>query len=488
MKKKYITPMIVPIGQGPLNPLSHGHVPLCEKIDGVSVKEMINKFGSPLFIFSEATLRAKIRSANRAFKARYPKVQFAWSYKTNYLNSICKLFHQEGSIAEVVSGFEYEKARHNGVPGHQIIFNGPYKEKEMLELAIQEGAMIQVDNLDELFAIQKIVDRMGPEKKVGIALRIYLNTETHEVWSKFGFNGENGEVFRVFRQIKEMKNVYLRGLHAHIGTFVLEPLAYRKSMRLLVNLAKEAHLMGLGPIEYLNAGGGFASKAKLYGQYIPSEQLTPSFEDYAEAICDTIIEYWPKEYDLPQLYLETGRALVDEAGYLATSVVAVKRHSTQVNNNLSGVLGSYGKGVGKAYGKEFSGRGLGEQKLGVILDSGVHHLYTAQWYQPQFYLTQATLERLSPTKVYGCLCMNIDIISENAYLPNLTTGDVLVIHPVGAYNWTQSMQFITYRPAVVMVNLQGESLQIRAREHLKYIDQLEEVPASLKEIPKEVFK
>ena len=83
------------------------------------------------------------------FKTRYPKVQFAWSYKTNYLNAVCKIFHQEGSWAEVVSGFEYNKALDNGVPGNKIIFNGPDKTCEDLLLAARNNSLIHIDHLDE---------------------------------------------------------------------------------------------------------------------------------------------------------------------------------------------------------------------------------------------------------------------------------------------------------------------------------------------------
>ena len=112
---------------------------VCERIDGVAVADLAARFGSPLFVFSERTLRDKIRRAREAFESRYPNTRFAWSYKTNYLNAICRVFHSEGSIAEVVSEFEYEKARRNGIAGRDIIFNGPHKSREGLELAVSEG-------------------------------------------------------------------------------------------------------------------------------------------------------------------------------------------------------------------------------------------------------------------------------------------------------------------------------------------------------------
>ncbi|MBI1185045.1 diaminopimelate decarboxylase, partial [bacterium] len=111
-------------------------------IDNVAVKDIVAKFGSPVFVISEKTIRETYQRAVKAFSSRYPKVQFAWSYKTNYLNAVCNVFHQEGSWAEVVSGFEYKKALKNGVPGKRIIFNGPDKTPEDHLMAIENGSMI----------------------------------------------------------------------------------------------------------------------------------------------------------------------------------------------------------------------------------------------------------------------------------------------------------------------------------------------------------
>ena len=87
-----------------------------DRIEGVLIDELTEEYGSPLFVFSERVLRDKYHEAYTAFSTRYPSVQFAWSYKTNYLKAICNVFHEEGAIAEVVSDFEYEKARAMGTP------------------------------------------------------------------------------------------------------------------------------------------------------------------------------------------------------------------------------------------------------------------------------------------------------------------------------------------------------------------------------------
>ena len=97
------------------------------EIDGIAVADLTKRFGSPLFAFSERTLRARIGEFRTAFRDRYPKVRFAWSYKTNYLDAICGIFHQEGWDAEVVSELEYEMARRIGIPGSRIICNGAHK-------------------------------------------------------------------------------------------------------------------------------------------------------------------------------------------------------------------------------------------------------------------------------------------------------------------------------------------------------------------------
>ena len=117
-KLKYERPYIKKLNAGVMNKFatSNQHAPVTE-IDGVPVKNLVEEYGSPLFVLSEKKIRRNYRSALRAFNTRYPKVQFAWSYKTNYLNAVCNVFHEEGSWAEVVSGFEYQKATKNGVPG-----------------------------------------------------------------------------------------------------------------------------------------------------------------------------------------------------------------------------------------------------------------------------------------------------------------------------------------------------------------------------------
>jgi diaminopimelate decarboxylase len=145
MKPTYERPVIQKLNTGLLNKFgsSTGYNPV-RQIEGVAISDLMDQYGSPLFVISEKKIRQTYRRALKAFTMRYPKVQFAWSYKTNYLDAVCSLFHQEGSWAEVVSGFEYRKAVRNGVPGNLIIFNGPDKSAEDLQMAVDNRSLIHI--------------------------------------------------------------------------------------------------------------------------------------------------------------------------------------------------------------------------------------------------------------------------------------------------------------------------------------------------------
>jgi len=127
-------------------------------------------------------------------------VQFGWSYKTNYLKAVCAVFHQEGAIAEVVSEFEYEKARELGIEGKDIIYNGPYKPYDSLVTAAKEGAKIHIDTFDEINDLEKVADELGSE--IPVAIRLNMDTGIYPQWSRFGFNIESGQAMDAVKRIK----------------------------------------------------------------------------------------------------------------------------------------------------------------------------------------------------------------------------------------------------------------------------------------------
>lgn len=414
-------------------------------IEGIPVSRLIEEFGSPVFVFSEATIRKTYKEAWRAFSTRYPRVQFAWSYKTNYLNSICRVFHQEGSWAEVVSGFEYDKAIANGVPGEQIIFNGPDKSRQDLEKAIANGSLIHIDHFDEMY---EIIDLCGSaEKRPKVAIRVNMDTGIYPQWDRFGFNYENGEAWDALNRIMVSGKMDLAGLHAHIGTYMMQTASYRIAADKLAALAVGLERKYSHVISYIDVGGGFASKNTLKGAYYPGSDTTPSFDDYAEAITSSLMKSEIKPENLPMLILENGRALIDDAGYLAGTVIANKR--------------------------------LADGRRATIIDAGVNLLFTSFWYEHDLRPAVNVSDQTEDTTIYGPLCMNIDVIRGSIQFPLLKKGDHYVIRRVGAYNNTQWLQFITLRPNVVMIDPSGNPHIIRQSETLKTINDPERIPGHL---------
>ena len=415
-------------------------------IDGLAVKDLINDYGSPLFVISEKTIRETYQSAKRAFTTRYPKIQFAWSYKTNYLSAVCNVFHQEGSLAEVVSGFEYDKALANGVNGKKIIFNGPDKTEDDLRKAITNDSLIHIDHLDELYTIIELADEM--KKKPRVAIRVNMDTGVYPIWDRFGFNYENGQAWDALNKIMRTEKLELVGLHTHIGTFMLTAQAYGTAAYKLADLAIGIRKKYNHKIKYIDLGGGFASSNTLKGAYLPGTDTNPSFDDYAEAITSALINSDFEPGNLPLLILETGRALIDDAGCLLGSVISNKR--------------------------------LSDGRRNTIVDVGVNLLFTSFWYDHKITPAQEFTHYVEDTVLYGPLCMNIDVIRENVSLPLMNKGDQFVIHSVGAYNMTQWMQFITLRPKVVMIGSDGKPYLIRESESIESITSFEKMPEHLK--------
>jgi diaminopimelate decarboxylase len=448
MKKQYERPVITQLNTGTMNkfgtkteftPVTH--------IDDNAVKDLLATYGSPLFVMSERTIRSTYKQAVRAFKTRYPKVQFAWSYKTNYINAVCNVFHQEGSWGEVVSRFEYEKALNNGVPGNKIIFNGPDKTDDDLILAIKNESPIHIDHLDELYRLNELSEELN--KRPQVAIRVNMDTGVYPMWDRFGFNYENGQAWDAINKIMLADKMDLIGLHSHIGTFMLAPSAYGIAASKLSDLAIGIKNKYQKSIRYIDMGGGFASKNTLKGSYLPGADISPSFDDYAEVISTAILNAGFTENELPLLILETGRALVDDAGSLLGTVISNKR--------------------------------LSDGRRATILDFGVNVLFTAFWYDHKVSPAQEFSHYTENTVLYGPLCMNIDVVRENATLPPLKRDDQVVVHRVGAYNITQSMQFISLRPAIVMIDMEGKTHIIKNREDRATIEMNEVLPEYLKE-------
>ncbi len=449
-KKAWKKPTLTPHRLGALNKFgSTAATQYNEDFEGVAIAPLLKTYGSPLFILSEKRLRNNVRRLLRAFETRYSDVVYSWSYKTNYLGAVCNILHQEGAWAEVVSIFEYQKARSLGMPAEKILFNGPHKSRSTLELVVAEGARIHLDNLDELYLLDDVAQKA--DKLVNVTMRLNFDTGFTDPWTRFGFNIESGQAMDAARLLAESKQLNLCGLHSHLGTFVLDPRAYTAQINIMCAFMEQIEAATGCEIDSIDIGGGFASLNTLHGTYLPPEQVVPTTDQYAEAIC-TALNYATKDRvaqgkNKPRLIMESGRGVVDDAEILVTSVIANKR--------------------------------LPDGRRSSVIDAGVNLLFTGFWYNHQVTPVQPLEGVAEDTVLYGPLCMNIDVMRASIMLPPLNVGDALVFSPVGAYNNTQWMQFIEYRPNVIMIDTEQQVHVIREAEDLAAVTAQERLPAHL---------
>ncbi len=413
------------------------------------VADLLAEYGSPLYIVSERRLRGNLQRFREAFATPRLDTRVAYSVKTNYLPAICAVLREEGAWAEVVSGMEYSLARALAVPPGEIIFNGPHKTREELERAIAEGAIVNIDNFDELEAVQRIAGNLGRVARIG--LRISFRSAL-SAWTKFGFNDDNGDSQRALERVAELECLDLVLLHNHCGTFVLTPSLYGEAVDRLIDCAERARALDLSPT-MIDVGGGFPSENVLKpafdfagGSNRSGDFLAP----FAEAVCTRLEKAAHLFGGRPALVLEPGRAVVDSSAQLACTVVAKKTMS---------------------------------EDDAIIVDAGVNLLPTVCYYDHGIDTPPRTEtpghNGFKHVDVYGPLCMQADKLRDGASLPALEVGDPLVVSNVGAYCHTMSTQFIQPRPATVLLGPDGPEL-IRRREDWRDIFALDRLPSRLR--------
>jgi len=421
--------------------------------DGVDYRALQQEYGSPLYVISEDRLRQDFRAFRQAFTRPGIDTHIAYSIKTNYLPAVCSILFEEGGWAEIVSGMEYELVRALGLPGKEVIFNGPHKTHEELSRALSEGAIVNIDNFDELAAVEQIADSIDVQACIGIRVSFRYGMRP---WTKFGFSDDNGDCQAALERIARHPKLQLKLLHNHSGTFLLVHDVYANAADRLIDVARRARNLGLAPT-MIDMGGGFPS----------INTLKPSFDypggssrgaDYLMKYADVICGRLQKARDLfggnPQLILEPGRAIVDASTQLACTVVAMK--------NIAG------------------------QGRAVIVDAGTNLVPTACYYDHDIDADETDepgsgqMDHLEkPVGIFGPLCMQSDMLRERVLLPTLSVGDSLLVSNVGAYCHTQSSQFIQPRPATILLGPDGPEL-IRKRETWKDVFALDRIPDRLR--------
>lgn len=396
-------------------------------------EQLIEKFGSPLFLLDESLFINKIKQVKDLFLKNYDNFRFAYSFKTNYLKRVCELVMKEGALAEVISGFEYDIAKSIGYSGKHIIVNGPYKPFSELIKYVEDSCIINVDNREELDNLNKIAKDL--DNKINIGIRV--NTKVGELpWSKFGFSLEKGEALSIVKEITgKYKGLKLNGLHLHIGTNISDPIYYKKAILNLLLFVREIENLNV-KFNYIDFGGGFPSKdACPLNENLENWNDKVDLKEFVKAICEPLNKYYNGRRK-PLLIIEPGRLLVDESFSLVSKVFSVK--------NIHGINS-------------------------IFIDAGVNVIPSAYYRKHKIETFSEKQKEL--TDIYGPLCMQVDLIESGIELPKLKEGDILIVKTVGAYELSQSMQFIRGRPTVISVSSNGKINLCRRKETYKDIMQ-----------------
>ncbi len=405
--------------------------------EGVPAAKLAAECGTPLYVYSKATLLHHYRQVAEAFAPLKPTI--CYSIKSNGNLNLCKVLAKEGCGFDVTSGGELFRALQAGGDPKKIIYAGVGKTDDEIRWAIDVGiAAFNIESEAEIENIDRIAGELGMNA-IG-ALRInpdvdpgsktHVKTTTGKKETKFGVDIERAE--RVFEQYRSLKHLHLGGLHLHIGSPVYEVKPYvdavTKAIALIDRLTERGH-----KIEWLDLGGGFAVNYERPDQALP-------VTEHAKALIPLL---QGKPYHIA---LEPGRYIVGNAGVLLTKVLYRK---------------------------------TGGEKKFVIIDAAMNDLIRPTLYDSYHFIwptkpdaqnvPSARNKDLEPkagevVDVVGPICESGDYLAKNRPLPLTKRGDLLSVFTAGAYGFAMSSQY-NNRPRAAEVMVDGDSYKvIRRRE------------------------
>jgi len=405
---------------------SEGHL----EIDGCDVVELAERFGTPLMVYEEKTIRDQCRRFQEGFSRLTQDFEVIYAGKALCTLAICALVVEEGLSLDVSSGGEYYTALQAGVPTDRIFFHGNNKTQAELEYVLDNGVgCVVVDNLYEMELLDRLAGARGNIQRVLLRITPGVEAHTHEYIqtgqedSKFGFGLVEGRAEEAIRRALEAQNLDLAGLHAHIGSQIFELEGYRRAIAVLVDLIKEAH-DNLGfECRYLNVGGGLGIR------HTEEEDPAP-IDAYAEVkVLGLQREMERVGLPVPRILVEPGRSIVGKAGVTAYTVGSMKdipgiRTYVSVDGGMSDNMRPM------LYGAKY------EAMLGNKAEA----------------LTDTTVT------VAGKHCESGDILIKDAVIAAPEVGDILVTPATGGYCYSMASNYNgSLRPCVLLVR-DGEAL------------------------------
>lgn len=446
-------------------------------INGVSAIDLAEKYGTPLFVFSESRIRQNIERLQRAAQFIDCNLKVCYAAKANSNMAILRTVKDANCDLEVNSGGELWKALEIGFRGEQIIFNGTSKEIWEIENAINaEIYAIQVDSLYELSLIEETAKRLDKIANVSLRLVPEIETGTHSglqtalLTSKFGMMPD--EALAAFDQYKNSKHLNLCGIHLHIGSQNPDSKPYGEALQTLFAMLKKIYDATNLKLSHINLGGGFpvnylrdnshsvnfpqSQREMFAADFEPSEAIRHAWDLVKKAAQTSNSENLLENITL---LIEPGRSVISDTGICLTTVRNKKLRplsQSKIQNPNSDLAND----------------------LWILTDAGFNILLSMETYKWYYHLISATRTDEPhdfPYKLAGPLCdggdVYFDIEGENRlpdyrFLPeNVAPNEVLALLNCGAYSIAQASQYNgRFLPTMILIRENGNDEIIRRRD------------------------
>ena len=392
--------------------------------EGVPVARVAERVGTPFYLYSLGALRNTYRSLDRAFSRIRHSICF--SVKANSNLSILRVFAQEGSGFDIVSGGELYRVICAGGDPRTTVFSGVGKGPEEIRYALEHQIlMFNVESSQELEEIDRIARSLGVKAPIALRVNPDVDPKTHPYIStglkKSKFGIEIQKASDVYRRAKTLPNLEVIGVDCHIGSQLTRVSPFIDALERVKPLMQALSSSGIA-ISFLDLGGGLGVTYH--------DELPPSHQEYADALIGSLDGFHGT------LVLEPGRCLVANAGILVARVLYLKQTET----------------------KRF-----------VVVDGGMNDLIRPSLYD-SYHEVRAVRERGGTRRIadlVGPICESGDFFARDRAMPNLERGDLVALMSAGAYGFVMASNYNSKpRPAEVLVD--GEDFcVIRERETLE---------------------
>jgi len=394
-------------------------------IGGVDSVELIEQYGSPLYVTNEERLRANFRRYSDAF----PNADLYYAAKANANFTILRIMADEGAGADVFSDGELYMALLASIPKEKVLFNGNSKSDGELLMAVKTRVRVSLDSLDELRTLSTIAKNEGAVVDISFRVNPDVSPDTHPKistglrTSKFGV--PHDEVVRAYKEALDLPGVNPVGIHCHIGSQILDITPFAEAMTKMMDLVEQVSRLG-AELEFVDVGSGLG---------IPYEKGidVPTPQDLADLILPIFNERCKAEGISPKLILEPGRYVAADSTVLLTTVNTMKDAA-----------------------KKFVG-----------VDAGFNLMIRPAMYDSYQHVVVANKADAPVKDIYsiaGPICETGDILAHDRELPEIEKGDIIAVLDAGAYGFSMSSQYNgRVRCAEVLVN-DGDVDVIRKRE------------------------